>query len=273
MSHPPLSDAARVYTDAEFDALVASLPNLTLNPRTPPPTPSNPPRSPTPPPDYTPPATPRSAQRPRYQFQSPTATGLTAAWSEASFHTQGTSNGRVTALSKQRKRRGRRKSHAVFYGRLPGVYKEWEGEHGAEIQVTRVRGALHQGYESPEEAEAAFHYAQQHSWTGERDSRSPSPSSSARLSIPALPLPLTSEDDNHAPNPLQGTKAPHWHIVYAGITPGVYASFLECALNTIGLSGASYDSTDSFEEAQRLWLDAVTAGEVRVITPKYRTHA
>jgi hypothetical protein len=76
------------------------------------------------------------------------------------------------------------------------------------------------------EAQAMFDYAQQRSWTGVRHSRPLSPSD-APLDVPAVPaLPVPLDSDAVLHNPLHGSaaSAPSWHVVYAGITPGIYAS-------------------------------------------------
>ncbi|KAJ7159129.1 hypothetical protein C8R43DRAFT_948468 [Mycena crocata] len=149
------------------------------------------------------------------------------------------------------------------------------GLNGAEQQVRRVPASLHQGYSTLEEAHAAFAYAQAKNWTGVRRPRNlatPLASVPSR-SVLALPTPLDSNSlmpNNH--NPLHGTsRSPirKWYIVYAGITPGICSSYLECALNTLGLSSATHDSTTTLTEAQERWRDAIGLCTIHVITPPY----
>ncbi|KAJ7450270.1 hypothetical protein B0H11DRAFT_2246838 [Mycena galericulata] len=158
----------------------------------------------------------------------------------------------------------RKRAHAayvVFYGLRPGVYLQWFGPAGAEVQVRGVRYSLHQGYATVSQARAAFEYAQQRSWISHLPNAPTAP-------IPSLPTPQI--PNALTPNPLHGgIFAPKWHIVYAGITPGIYASYLECALNTIGISSASYDSADTLEEAQERWREATRSGSICVLTPSY----
>ncbi|KAJ7983073.1 hypothetical protein DFH06DRAFT_1318532 [Mycena polygramma] len=269
---------------SEVDALVVGLRNVNL-------TASRPPSSPQTPPSRRPAAdSPQSPQPsaprgPEYQFESPGRSGRTTQWqvlmisfiyllmlaprSEASFFSQGVSNAHVHAVhSSPARRRGKRAAHAVFFGRHPGVYPEWYGPTGAEKEVKKVKGAIHQGYSSVPEASAAYAYAEQHGWTGVRTSRPSSPSRPPPP-IPDLPVPHRFDAETH--NPLHGATAstPVWHVVYAGITPGIYASYLECALNTLALSGASYDSATTREEAVESWTIAERAGRIRVLTPKY----
>ncbi|KAJ7116753.1 hypothetical protein C8R46DRAFT_1239366 [Mycena filopes] len=88
----------------------------------------------------------------------------------------------------------------------------------------------------------------------------PPSANTAALLFDDLPEPTTTGN----PNPLHGADfAPNWHVVYAGITPGVYGSYLECALNTIGLSCASYQSASSLAEAEEYWRKAQAQGHER----------
>ncbi|KAJ7661889.1 hypothetical protein DFH06DRAFT_1325215 [Mycena polygramma] len=289
-----LSDAPRQYTDSEFDALIAGLTDLDLAASA-----AQDARASTPPPpDYSPPVTPHITRL--YQFESPTRSGCTTQWSEASVLTQGQPNSFVHTVWASPRSRHKKNAYAVFYGRKPGVYKKWFGPHGAEAQVKKVSGALFQGYFNDVEAMAAYRYAQERGWTAVRGLQppppgppppgpsppSPPPLSSASRRIreqpspstapphlsPTLPQPLDSGTIGH--NPLQGscTSEARWHVVYAGITPGVYASYLECALNTIGMSGASYDSAESREDAEQRWLIAQAEGNIRTLTHPYHAH-
>ncbi|KAJ7035428.1 hypothetical protein C8F04DRAFT_1258980 [Mycena alexandri] len=268
-----LSQTARQYTDDEFETLIANLDDLHLatvqtgpRPRTPPPPPL--------PPNYSPPV-PTTPARPNsrvYQFQTPTRSGRTREWSEASHHTQGVPHALVrTIQSPTTPRTKKRGAYTVFYGRQPGVFKHWFGVGGAQVQVTGVPSAVHQGYATVAEAEAAFNYALERSWVAVRGSRPPSPSELPQTAIPTLPLPQDLTVSIH--NPLHGASpsTPKWYIVYTGISPGIYASYLECALNTLGLSSARYDSADSREEAERRWAVAVAGTNVNIVTPRYAT--
>ena len=44
--------------------------------------------------------------------------------------------------------------YAVAKGRNPGIYTEWSGPNGAQVQVTRFKGASHQRFGTEEEAKA-----------------------------------------------------------------------------------------------------------------------
>ncbi|KAJ7618264.1 hypothetical protein DFH06DRAFT_1342537 [Mycena polygramma] len=274
---PPysVSDPHIQQSNAQVDPLIATVSNLNISGRTRAPLPvgnrrpqNTPPSSPVPAP-LTPPRPVR-----RYQFTSPTRSGTTTEWSEASQLSQGVPQGSVrSVVPKSPKKRSKKKAYVVFYGIIPGVYPEWYGPEGAEVQVSGVPGSLYQGYSSPVDADGAYNYARGRNWTGVRtrhsrlrSDRAP-PSSSA---IEALPVPTPLFDFSH--NPLHGpvnSGDRTWYIVYAGITPGIYLSHLECALNTVGLPCASHDSTDSLDEARRRWDEAVSAGSIHVVNHPY----
>ncbi|KAJ7490097.1 hypothetical protein B0H11DRAFT_2229614 [Mycena galericulata] len=169
--------------------------------------------------------------------------------------------GVATPSSSPTKGPSKKKKHAayaVFYGLRAGVYEQWFGPAGAEIQVRGVRYSLYQGYATLAQAEAAFEYARQRSWV--------SPTIAPTASIPSLPQ----ASGALTVNPLHGgIITPKWHIVYAGITPGIYASYLECALNTLGIPSSSYDSAVTHEEAEERWREATRTGRIRVLTPSY----
>ncbi|KAJ7810045.1 hypothetical protein B0H13DRAFT_1927548 [Mycena leptocephala] len=232
------------YEDPQFETLIAGLSNLDLRGGAEIPAPLTPPRS-------TAPQTPRSM---------------------AAFHTQGTPDSSARLLFKSpKKKKNKRLGYVVFYGRQPGVYAQWSGPASAEEQIRRVRGALHQGYDSLAEAHAAYKYARERSWTRALDSRPSSPTT-APDAIPVLPVPaLRSDSEILAPNPLRGapSRNQRWYVVYAGIAPGIYGSFLECALNTSGLSNQAHESVETLAEARERWARAVTQGLVRRLYHSY----
>ncbi|KAJ7116754.1 hypothetical protein C8R46DRAFT_1239369 [Mycena filopes] len=145
---PVLLDTTHHYTDAAFDALIASLSGIELDPSPPPysprpnsqpqpappsPPPHNssssppqrrtrPPLHPQPqPPSPLPHNSPSSSQR-TYQFDSSTRSGITTDWAEASTLTQGVPSARVQALGPRKTRsRKKRGAYVVFYGRRPGI--------------------------------------------------------------------------------------------------------------------------------------------------------
>ncbi|KAJ7469885.1 hypothetical protein B0H11DRAFT_2238322 [Mycena galericulata] len=202
-----------------------------------------------------------------YRFESPTVSGYTTAWLRLKlkvclaleFETW-------PSLLAKPKKSGKKGSYAVFHGLRPGAYTTWAE---ARLSVDGVRNNIHQGYGSFQAAQAAIEYAEARSWT-RRISPGSSSTPAAGTTIPNLPLPV---DLLHGPNPLHSDGRASfdgtWYIVYRGITPGIYQSYLECALNTLGLSNATYDSAPSREEAVRRYENALAGGRVEVITPAY----
>ncbi|KAJ6523683.1 hypothetical protein DFH09DRAFT_1329921 [Mycena vulgaris] len=217
-----------------------------------------------------PPTTPRVAQR-LYSFHTPTKSGLTSEWSEAATHTQGVSNGRPLLLTpKKTKPRRKNRAYAVFYGRVPGVYSDWSI---VEPLVRGVSCALYQGYQSVPAAQAAFDYAHARLWTRVCNSRPGSPAAMSQpTAIPQLPNPTGYTE---ARNPLHGhdnagaSLDTKWYVVYAGISPGVYQSSLECSLNTVGLRGAVFDSVQGKCHAIHRYQSALARSEIRVLHPPY----
>ncbi|KAJ7678329.1 hypothetical protein DFH06DRAFT_1317120 [Mycena polygramma] len=133
-------------------------------------------------------------------------------------------------LSSPRKRGAIRRAYAVFFGRTPGWYNSWAETNS---MVSGAQGTLFQAYPSEDAAQAAYTHAEARSWTGVC-----SPSSFPYQAIPERHRPTPAVISE----PLSPLHCGTWYVVYKGIVPGVYQSFLECGLNTIGISGSSYDS-------------------------------
>ncbi|KAJ7506695.1 hypothetical protein B0H11DRAFT_1903480 [Mycena galericulata] len=259
-----MSDSPPDYDTDELTALIASLSDLDIASlqQSPPPA-LAPPRTPSPRPNNHVSTSPLA----RYAYHSPTKSGRTTDWSEAAHYSQGVAGGSVQRVVKGSEApHPKPTAYAVFYGRTPGTYNRWSGPGGAGAQVAGVSGALYQGYPTAQEAAAAFRYALTRGWTGER----PVPTGTVTRPIPSLPVPVLPPVSLH--NPLHGDAGcvdGRWYIVYAGIMPGIYRSYLECALNTLSIRGAVHDSADSESEAQRRWAAAVAGDRIRSLTPAY----
>ncbi|KAJ7430147.1 hypothetical protein B0H11DRAFT_2247749 [Mycena galericulata] len=247
-----LSATARSYTDEEFAALVATL-SLSNSP-------SPTPRTPSPQHQEPPviPSTP-SSRRPLYYYESPTMSGYTTSWATAGAATQGMANAHVRAVEKRTKKRTKKAAYTVFYGNPSGVFLTWDEAAAA---VRGVKGSIFRGYATVPDAHAAYAYARARGWT--RSLNGPVEPSMAALPSPSQPL--------DSVNPLHGTDALNetWYIVYRGIRPGVYHSFLEVMLNTSGLSNTLYDSVTGRAEAFALFAQAQEDGNVlATLAPPY----
>ena len=53
-------------------------------------------------------------------------------------------------------KRDKKKFYAVAVGKIPGIYTEWYGDTGAEIQVKGVSGAIFRGFVTKKEAQEFF---------------------------------------------------------------------------------------------------------------------
>ncbi|KAJ7665822.1 hypothetical protein DFH06DRAFT_1127026 [Mycena polygramma] len=226
------------------------------------------------PPAYSPTASPSeppptaSPSEPRYRYQTPTESGYTSDWSLAASKTQGVSGASPVRLHKKSKSRRTCKAYAVFVGKVPGPYRHW---HEVQPLINRVPGNIQQGYHSYEAAEAAHEYARVRGWTRVATGGPPSAPPTVSV-IPRLPTPHI---DSDGINPLHrdddGPEQGIWYIVYAGITPGIYQSSLECLLNTVGIPGAVHNSCNSKDVAEFRFNEAVAGGRIRFITPSYTT--
>ncbi|KAJ6450234.1 hypothetical protein C8R47DRAFT_1230346 [Mycena vitilis] len=251
----------------DVDAVLATLGRLNLGsnradtpPRSPPPVP----RHTRPPPPSVPsspataasrvqPTSPSHFERREYHYQAPGVSGHTESWDLAAHLTQGVSGATAHRLTpKKKKARHHINAYAVFVGTVPGAYNSWSEVHPL---ITGVSGAIQQGYSGPEEALAAYEYARIRGWT-----RVAFPSSPPIVAMPPrlltrLPTPISPDDEA---NPLHDPRnGGLWYIVYAGIEPGVYQSYLECALNTLSIPGSRHDSCSDRDTAFRDFETAV----------------
>ncbi|KAJ7229585.1 hypothetical protein C8J57DRAFT_1534333 [Mycena rebaudengoi] len=208
----------------------------------------------------------------RYFYQSPAKTGITDAWDEAAHAMVSIPGAHSHRLTPKSRKSQTKLGFAVFYGHQPGPYSSWMAhlfhlsihhtnsrfrEH-AGPQVSGIPGAIHQGYISIEAARAAFDYASSRSWVG---ARSPSTSSPLSRHLPfKMPLPRSAPEGESSPLH-HGT----WYVVYKGIAPGMYKSSLECTLNTVGIQGSTFDSTDDKVAAFQHFYTAQETGRIAVL--------
>ena len=69
-------------------------------------------------------------------------------------------------------KRNKKKFYAVAVGKIPGIYTEWYGDKGAEIQVKGVSGAIFQGFVTKKDAQE---FLKQHAGRMPAKSRAASP--------------------------------------------------------------------------------------------------
>ncbi|KAJ7160862.1 hypothetical protein C8R46DRAFT_1038080 [Mycena filopes] len=159
---------------------------------------------------------------------------------------------------KSRSRTGKFKVYVVFRGRFIGVFDLWDDVVAA---TSGFRFALQQGYSSRQDAELAYQFAETHGWTSNSQTWTLTPLLSKDAPLPH-PVPGKTAS---SPSTLsyRETGAP-WYIAYRGINPGVFGTFVECALNTLGVEGALHESVPTYEEAVAKFTRASVRGEVSV---------
>ncbi|KAJ7050215.1 hypothetical protein C8F01DRAFT_1264297 [Mycena amicta] len=221
----------------------------------------DPPAAPPPPSTPSPPPSPNllAPVRRQYLYSSPTVPAtVTTEWSQAARHTQGVQNGQVRLVAQQSGPRKKPVCWAVFRGRNLGVFNTWAL---AEAAVIGFRLAVFQGYANVVAAHHAFDYAVAHGYT--------STTPQARgLPLPLAEIPASIVDASHAivdeARLLPRASDDRWYIVYQGVNPGVYATYLEAALNTNGIRLSSHDSRETLSAAIAAFQVAQDRGDVQV---------
>ncbi|KAJ7225331.1 hypothetical protein GGX14DRAFT_556139 [Mycena pura] len=124
------------------------------------------------------------------------------------------------------------------------------------------RHSVQQGYPTVSQATRAYEYAQEQGWT-----LTVPRYHGLMLDIASVPRPLETNDPAVIGDRLD-PRIPEdpWYIVYKGVNPGIFPTFLECALNTSGVKGASYDKWPTFVDALRTFNGAKRRGEVAELT-------
>ncbi|KAJ6624294.1 hypothetical protein B0H10DRAFT_1943206 [Mycena sp. CBHHK59/15] len=256
-------DPHTLLTGAELDRLTANLTEVNIHgapvpvrvflsvliyatdhpssPPTPPPASPEPPTTPVRPRAAR--STPTTPQTSGYIVSSPSKVGVTATWFEAGALTQGVPGSSV---------RGQGKTRLRANPPLVGVFEKWDD---VQRSISGHGVAIHASFPSIATADAALEFARSKGWTA--DSTPPS-----TATVSPLPLP-SSYDDN--PLNLMST-ASLWYAVCRGVVPGVYRSWLECGLNTIGVKGNLCSSFASREAAETAFTQASKNGWVSALS-------
>ncbi|KAJ7680854.1 hypothetical protein DFH06DRAFT_1120444 [Mycena polygramma] len=139
-------------------------------------------------------------------------------------------------------------AYIVFRGRRVGVFYSW-GQVAA--ATAGLSFAIQQGYATPELAIASFEVAQQHGWTYESATASPE-------TLPRdAPLPIRLGDDPEG-GLFRRDPGDPFYVVYAGINPGVFGTYLECALNVLAVPASSHKRFPTYAEALRRFQEGLT---------------
>ncbi|KAJ7030561.1 hypothetical protein C8F04DRAFT_1263682 [Mycena alexandri] len=249
---PPSYSATENVSDADNAELQELFARFSITP------PDSSPRTPSPSPPPTLPTTP-PRRAVRYHYHTPERSAVSTSWAEAAAKTQGVSGASPRRLDPKPKPKHKKGGYAVFSGRAVGAFRYWNDD--LTRLIIGVTNSLYQGYGTFAEAQATFEYAQAHGWT-----RIVAPDGSLSTTIARPPSPIGFLEEV---NPLHAGRTSLWYVVYAGITPGVYASSLECSLNTLGLSSPAFESCATKEIAVEKFQRAVRENRVRSLYPKY----
>ncbi|KAJ7122479.1 hypothetical protein C8R46DRAFT_1050553 [Mycena filopes] len=235
---PPSLSTLSATADLQPSSPWSSTPTTATPPRASPPHPSL---------SHTP-QTP-GGRRAAYDVDSPSKTGKTVSWLEAGALTLQVRGAAAagSGVKRRKTRTGPHPAYGVFYGGKVGVFERWVDVNRS---ITGHGAAIHCGFPSVASAHAALSYARAQGWTGD------STVSAAAEPVAARP---------YAKNPLNDGADGVWYAVCRGVVPGVYRSWLECALNTVGIRGNLSCSFGTQGEAEAAYAAALTAGYVRVI--------
>ncbi|KAJ7066044.1 hypothetical protein C8F01DRAFT_1079734 [Mycena amicta] len=221
-----------------------------------PPHPPSSPPTPPPPPSAEQPSVPPAVRR-EYIFSSPTvAPTRTTEWSEAAQNTQGVRNAQVRVVSQQPARRKRTVCWTVFRGRTIGVFASWDL---AQAATSGFRLAIYHGYSDLTSARQAFDYAEAHHYMATRPQ-------DRGLPLPLDQIPTSIVTAHGVDEARLQPRAPDdlWYIVYQGVNPGIYPTYLEAALNTNGIRLTAHDSRETLSDAITAFEQAQLSGGVVV---------
>ncbi|KAJ7202753.1 hypothetical protein GGX14DRAFT_399134 [Mycena pura] len=173
-------------------------------------------------------ALPKSA--PLYVYSSPaTPETETTHWYRAAHATQGVAGSGVRAVVKSpRNKRQKHAAFVVFWGHSPGVKETWAETQAA---TSKFSCAI---YQVPLDI-----------------ARIPTPVPDDRASIARLCSSRHSTD--------------YWYVCFKGVNPGVFSTWIECALNIHGVKNATHQSFERYDIARREYETALSGGHVAVL--------
>ncbi|KAH8802321.1 hypothetical protein DL96DRAFT_1718950 [Flagelloscypha sp. PMI_526] len=145
-----------------------------------------------------------------------------------------------------------RKAYVVFRGQESGVFTNWSQ---TKRLVEGISGALHKSYPSLNIARSVYLHAKSWKLTAGNGSRVEQP--------PAILVATSREEAISralAFDPMNVVRT--FYVVTRGRIPGIYASWLEAALNVVGITGGRTEDYDSWEEANAAWHGFVNTGSI-----------
>nr|GAT43315.1 predicted protein [Mycena chlorophos] len=110
--------------------------------------------------------------------------------------------------------------------------------------VKQFTGAVYKAYVNIAEAETAFEYARQRGYT------TTSPQRGLLLPVDQIPKSALQQDGTiDAARLTPCATDEEWYVVYKGVNPGLYPTYLECALNTCGVRLAVHQAYNTLADA------------------------
>ncbi|KAJ7049307.1 hypothetical protein C8F01DRAFT_1093494 [Mycena amicta] len=122
------------------------------------------------------------------------------------------------------------------------------------------RFAVFHGYPDIPSAERAYSYALAQGYTT-------TTAQERGLALPLARIPASILGANNSIDEarlLGRSEDEPWYIVYQGVNPGVYPTYLEAALNTNGVRLAAHDSRETLAQAVSAFQEARLRGEVHI---------
>ncbi|KAF9006908.1 hypothetical protein BDZ89DRAFT_1144583 [Hymenopellis radicata] len=189
-----------------------------------------------------------TSQNALYSVRAGATSILTGHWYEAG--SQQHENAQVQCLSPKR-RQPRRKDpvYVVFRGSHPGVYADFQDVQGT---VDGQSGVLWASYLTLALAASAYQYGRRQPGLVYSTQSPPPTRTFKRVCLEDPKLALYPGD-----TPLsQGAHRTSWHVVYCGIQPGVYRTYIEAAIQYIGVPGALYETYATYGQARDEYMCA-----------------
>ncbi|KAF7318030.1 hypothetical protein HMN09_00310300 [Mycena chlorophos] len=145
----------------------------------------------------------------------------------------------------------------VFRGYSIGIK---ENMREVNASIGDFRGEVFQGYPDTQSAERAFKVASAAGLTSTISLRS----GRLPIEVAAAPRPLEPED-LHNNDRLQGRAwNDSWYVCYVGIEPGVYPTWIECAVNAKWAKSGEWEVFRSFGDAYEAYCRAATSNRTRI---------
>ncbi|KAK0449345.1 hypothetical protein EV421DRAFT_1732617 [Armillaria borealis] len=179
------------------------------------------------------------------------------------LHDQPGSRVHATLKQKRRHRKGP-KFYVVFLGQTMGICEEWSV---CESWMSGIPHMLHKSYMTRAAAVSAYAYALSRGWVQRWQGHSLTSLQAARMVMPKPEDALTRPAQAYQ-TPLNNRQAVEaWHVIYKGICPGIYPTYIEAGLNILGITNAVHEVFESLQVACDKFKYALDKGQVKALLP------